>query len=113
VLLLAIQFLHTLLMVWLYSCLGYILYAHLTSTRGTLLAVAYVSVALEALAVLPLNFLCPLTLFVQDRYGPGVNDSFIPPSIAVWVMPVGLTLVGLSLAVVPIRWLYLQRRSSS
>ena len=108
-LLFAIRLGHTALIAWLYGCLGYMIYAHATSRRGALLATAYISVALEGLAVVPLNFLCPLTSYVQERYGTGVNDSFIPPEIAQWVMPVGLALFSLSLLVVPFRWLYLQR----
>lgn len=108
-LLIAIQLLHTFLIVWLYSCLGYMIYAHCTSRRGWPLAIAYISVAAEGIAVVPLQFRCPLTEFVQTTYGPDVNDSFIPVFIAEWVMPVGLTLLALSLAVVPFRWLYLKR----
>ena len=110
-LLFTIQLAHTLLILWLYACLCYMIYAHVTSRRGPMLVVAYVSVALEGLAVVPLEFLCPLTSFVRERYGPGVNDSFIPPLVAQWVMPVGITLFALSLIVVPLRWFHLRRTS--
>jgi len=111
-LLFAIQLTHTLLVLWLYACLCYMVYAHLTSRRSWILAVSYVSVALEGLAVVPLDVLCPLTLFVQDRYGPSVNDSLIPALLAQWVMPVGLSLFVLSLVAVPVRWLYLKRTTA-
>jgi hypothetical protein len=66
-----------------------------------------------SIAVIPLGFLCPLTLYVQETYGPLVNDSLIPPHIAQWIMPVGLCLLAVSFAVVPFRWFYLQRTAST
>ena len=107
-----IQLLHTILIAWLYFCLGYMIYAHLTSRWDLMLGVAYVSVALEGIVVLPLSFLCPLTLYVQETYGLSVNDSFIPSHIAQWIMPLGIFLCGVSLAIVPLRWLYLRRNSA-
>ena len=107
--LVAIQFFHTTLIVWLYGCLSYMVFAHLTSRWGVALGVSYASVALEGLAVVPLGFRCPLTEYVQLRYGPSVNDSFIPPNAAQWVMPVGVFLFAVSLLVVPLRWFYLKR----
>jgi len=84
------------------------IYAHATGRRGKLLTVAYASVALEGIAVIPFNFRCPLTLYVQENYGPGVSDGFIPLAIAQWVMPVGLALLAVSLLIVPFRWVYLR-----
>jgi hypothetical protein len=109
VLLFAIRLFHTALIAWLYSCLGYMIYAHTTGSRGKLLAVAYASVALEGVAVIPFSFRCPLTLYVQEHYGPDVSDGFIPLEIAQWVMPIGLALLALSLLIVPLRWIYLRR----
>lgn len=107
-LLFAIRLFHTALIVWLYCCLGHMIYAHTTGRRGKLLTVAYASVALEGIAVIPLNFRCPLTLYVQEHYGPGVSDGFIPLTIAQWIMPVGLVLLSLSILIIPLRWIYLR-----
>ncbi len=87
-----IQLLHTLITSWNYACLFYLIYCHLKDRCDTFYWIAMISIALEAIAIVPLGFVCPLRLYVSHHYSPQTPDIFFPDSCAQWIMPTGIAL---------------------
>ena len=63
--LLFIQVVHTAVAAWNYYCLCYMIYCHATGRKTGMLVAAYVTVAIEAAAILPFKLTCPLRLLVD------------------------------------------------
>jgi hypothetical protein len=105
-LLLTLQTLHTAIAIWNIGCLLYMNYSHATGRTDKKLLVAYFTIAVESLAIIPFGFVCPLRLLVDRWYSPAVNDTLIPTFISTWIMPVGIFLFITSILAKPVRFLY-------
>lgn len=101
--LLVIQVVHTAVAAWNYYCLCYMIYCHATGRRTGMLVAAYVTVAIEAAAILPFNLACPLRLLVDRMYSPYTNDMLLPPALGRLVMPVGIGLLLVALGIKAVR----------
>jgi len=95
--LLAIQAIHTVIAIWNIGCLLYMNYCHATGRWNKFLFIAYVTIAIEGLCIIPFGFVCPLRLLVDRWYSPDVNDILIPATVSIWIMPFGITLFVTSL----------------
>jgi hypothetical protein len=87
-------------------------YCHATGKWSKLLLIAYVTIAIEAMAIIPFGFVCPLRLLVDRWYSPAVNDILIPPAISVWIMPFGIFLFFTSVVIAAGRYVLFVRRSA-
>ncbi len=95
----AIQVVHTAIAAWNYYCLCYMIYCHVAGRKTRMLAAAYVTIAVEAAAVLPFKLACPLRLLVDRLYSPYTNDMLLPPALGRLVMPVGIGLLLIALGI--------------
>lgn len=108
----AIQWLHTLIAVWNIGCLLYMNVCHVLGRWSRFLAIAYTSIAIEAIAILPFGFVCPIRLLVDRWYSPATPDILVPYAIAVWIMPVGLLLFATAIAAAVGRFYFATRRQT-
>jgi len=90
--LLVIQTVHTVITAWNFFSLLYIIYAHARSINGFLLRLCYLSILVEAAAIIPFGFTCPLRLIVDHYYSPRHNDILAPVAYVKWIMPAGIVL---------------------
>lgn len=97
--LLIIQVLHTAIAAWNYYCLLYMIYCHATRRKTRMLIAAYVTIAVEAAAILPFGLFCPIRLLVDRLYSPYTNDMLLPPALGRLVMPVGIALLFISIGI--------------
>lgn len=97
--LLIIQVVHTAVAAWNYYCLLYMIYCHMTRRKTGTLVAAYITIAVEAAAILPLKLVCPIRLLVDRLYSPSVNDMLLPPVLGRLVMPVGIALLLIALGI--------------
>jgi hypothetical protein len=95
--LLVIQIVHTAVAAWNYYCLCYMIYCHAAGRKTRMLVTAYVTIAVEAAAILPFKLACPLRLLVDRLYSPYTNDMLLPPALGRLVMPVGIGLLLVAL----------------
>lgn len=92
-----IQTLHTAIAIWNIGCLLCMNYCHAAGKWTPFLKVAYISILIEAIAIIPFGFVCPVRLLVDKWYSPETADILIPYHIAVWIMPVGMGLLASSI----------------
>lgn len=98
-----IQVVHTVVAAWNYFCLCYMIFCHATGRKTGMLVAAYVTIAIEAAAILPFRLACPLRLLVDRLYSPYTNDMLLPPVLGRLVMPVGIGLLFVALGVRAVR----------
>jgi len=97
--LLFIQVVHTAIAAWNYYCLCYMIYCHATGRKTGMLVAAYVTVAIEAAAILPFKLACPFVSSLTGLYSPYTNDMLLPPALGRLVMPVGIGLLLVALGI--------------
>jgi hypothetical protein len=107
--LLLIQTLHTLIAVWNIGCLLFMNVCHALDRSPPLLKLAYLSIAIEGLAIIPFGFVCPIRLLVDHWYSPQADDILIPRPVAVWIMPVGMALLATAVLILPLRFWWFWR----
>ena len=101
-LLIVIQLAHTIIAIWNYFSLFYIIYSHLWMRRSKLLRWCYITILIETIAVVPLSFTCPIRILVDYLYSEQTADILIPRPYSDWIMPMGIVLF----AIAWISWLY-------
>lgn len=100
----ALQLLHTVIAVVNFACLFYMAWAHWTRRAPPYLRVAYVLIAIEAVAIIPFGLSCPIAHFVEHVWGPGTPDILLPNWLSRWLIEAGVWLFGLAMAPVIVRW---------
>jgi hypothetical protein len=91
-----LQIIHTLIAVWNYFCLFTMNACHYKNINPRILKVAYISIAIEILAIVPFGFVCPIRIIVDHFWSIYTDDILIPAKIARLIMPLGIGLFVLS-----------------
>ena len=68
------------------------LVCHFKNVKPSILKVAYITIAIEAAAIIPFGFVCPFRLIVDHFWSIQTDDILIPAKIARMIMPVGIGL---------------------
>lgn len=92
--LLLIQTLHTIIAVYNYFCLFYIIYSHLANRFTRFLKIAYICIGIELAAIIPFKFICPIRIWIDKLYSPETPDILFPAPIARLILPVGMGIFG-------------------
>jgi hypothetical protein len=87
-----LQAVHTAVTLYNYACLFYIISCHVRGRHTFFLKIAYISIGIEAVALLGFGFACPLRVLVDRLYSPFTADTFFPDFAARLIMPVGIAL---------------------
>jgi hypothetical protein len=97
--LLTIQILHTIIGAAIFASLFHIIVCHIRDREGFWLKVSYIIVAIEAAAIIPCNFNCPISLFVAHVYSETADDILLPKVMAGWLIPIGIGLFYFGIAI--------------
>jgi hypothetical protein len=92
-----IQLAHTLITIYIFTCLFYMIYCHLRNQGGILLRIAYVSILIESLLVLSFGMVCPIRVLVDRLYSPQTADILCPDALSNHFIGFGLLLIVIAI----------------
>jgi hypothetical protein len=105
-----IQLAHTVITIYIFACLFYIIYCQIRDKRGSILIVAYVSILIESLFVLTFGMVCPIRILVNRLYSPQTPDILFPTSISRHFIGIGILLIVIA-AFTKLRQINIVRKS--
>ena len=96
--LVAVQFIHTLIAFVNFGALFYMIYSHWTGRRTRLLKFCYWAIVIEVIAIIPFGLSCPITLWVKANFPIGTSDILLPHWVSRKLIEWGAVLLTISLA---------------
>lgn len=112
--LLALQIAHTFIALVNFAALFYMIGCHWTGRRdGALLKFCYFAIAVEAVAIIPFGFSCPISLYVKYNFPEGTRDILFPRAISKNLIEAGGWLFTIAMLPVFYRWFVPKRPAPS
>ncbi len=94
-----IQLLHSIIAVFNFVCLFYMIWAHWTGRKGVFITVCYWALAIESISVLAFKFTCPISILVARLWSPQTPNILFPVYISQYYLEIGTGLLIIAIAV--------------
>jgi len=99
-----IQLIHSVIAVFNFGCLFYMIWAHWVGKKGVVLNVCYWAIAIESAAVLLCRFTCPISILVARVWSPSTPSILFPDYLSNWYLEAGAALVVVAIAAKILRY---------
>ena len=98
-----VKLVHSLIAVFNFGCLFYMIWVHWTGRKSAFLTVCYVALAVESVVVLLYGFSCPISVMADRMWGPGTHSLLVPEPVTRYYLEIGAALLGVAVLVKIIR----------
>lgn len=95
--LILVQLFHLMVTLYMFTCLFYMIYCHVSGRQTRWLAIAYLSVLIEIAVFLAYGWVCPLRLWVSSQYSPDTPDILLPASLSQHITKTGIALLAIAI----------------
>jgi hypothetical protein len=92
-----IQLFHTVITIYIFACLFYIIYCHVKDKSNWLLIIAYITIVMEVISVLSFGLVCPIRVLVDRLYSPKTADILCPGAISRHFIGLGIFLIVIAI----------------